>query len=133
MNDETETILLIDRNIKITSSRVRIGTKDYSLANITSAKIMKERTVLNFLIGALILIALVVGLFSLGSSLYGRSLGIAAFLILGAALVIALSTQPTYHLLITSTSGTIDILQSMDEDYVRKVYEAILRAVSRYR
>jgi hypothetical protein len=132
MNDVMETTILEEYDIKITNLRARVGTETYNLANITSARIMRERSVLNLFILALIGLALLIGLFSLGSSTYSRSLGITAFTILGGALVIALTAQPTYHLMITSGLGTTDILQSMDEDYVKRIQEAIRYAITHH-
>jgi hypothetical protein len=132
MNDVMETTILEEYDIKITNLRARVGTETYNLANITSARIIKERSVLNLFILALIGLSLLIGLFSLGSSIYSRSLGITAFTILGGALVIALTAQPTYHLMITSGLGTTDILQSMDEDYVKRIHEAIRYAITHH-
>src|SRR5688500_14453960 len=132
MNDVMEMTILEEYDIKITNLRAKVGTETYNLANITSARIMKERSVLNLFILALIGLALLIGLFSLGSSIYSRSLVSTAFTILGGALVIALTAQPTYHLLITSAVGTTDILQSMDEDYVKRIHEAIRYAITHH-
>jgi hypothetical protein len=64
------------------------------------------------------------------SAAYNLQICLAAFIILGAALVVALLAQPNYILEIRRVSGKTDLLQSMDAEYFRRIVDAIEEAMS---
>ena len=53
----------------------------------------------------------------------------AAFIFLGAAIVVGILAQPSYIVQIRSVSGNTDVLRSMDQDYLQRVVDAINNAL----
>jgi hypothetical protein len=53
-----------------------------------------------------------------------------AFIFFGAALDVALLAQPSYILQVRSMIGSADILHSIDQDYLKRVGEAINEAMA---
>ncbi len=129
MNDVGEITILEEADVKITTLRAVIGIKTYVLSDLISVRMTKESSMVGCLIAALFSGGLLLGLFSFVSATYNLEYCSAAFIILAAALVVALLAQPNYILQIRSVSGKSDILQSMDEDYLRRIVDAIDEAM----
>jgi hypothetical protein len=129
MNDVGEITILEEADVKITTLRAAIGTKTYVLSDLISVRMSKERSMVGCLVAALLSGGLLLGLFSFVSATYNLEYCLAAFIILGAALVVALLAQPNYILQIRSVSGKTDLLQSMDEEYFKRIVDAIEEAM----
>jgi hypothetical protein len=129
MNDVGEITILEEADVKITNLRAAIGTKTYVLSDLISVRMTKESSMVGCLTVALFSGGLLLGLFSFVSATYNLEYCLAAFIILAAALVVALLAQPNYILQIRNASGKSDILQSMDEDYLRRIVDAIDEAM----
>jgi len=129
MNDVGEITILEEADVKITTQRAVIGAKTYPLSDLISVRMTKEGSMVGCLIASLLSGGLLLGLFSLVSAAYNLEICLAAFIILGAALVVALLAQPNYILQIRSVSGRTDLLQSMDEEYFKRIVDAIEEAM----
>lgn len=129
MKEVGEIIILEEADVKITTLRAVIGAKTYVLSDLISVRMSKERSMVGCLVAALLSGGLLLGLFSFVSARYNLEYCLAAFIILAAALVVALLAQPNYILQIRSTSGKTDLLQSMDEEYFRRIVDAIEEAM----
>jgi hypothetical protein len=121
MNDAGEITLLEEGNVKITNRKAIVGMKSYPISDIVSAGIKRDATMVGCLIVALISGGLLLVLFSYQTI---------AFLLFGAAVVVALLGQPNYIVRIRSMTGTADILHSIDQDYLNRIVDAINRAVA---
>ena len=91
----------------------------------------RDRTAIGCAIAAFVGVGILLGLFSLVSEVYNSEYCLAGIISLGAAVVVALLAPPNYILQITSMSGKAEILRSMDEDYLRRIVEAINNAMVR--
>jgi hypothetical protein len=130
MNDVGEITILEEVDVKITTQRAVIGAKTYPLSDLISVRITREGSMVGCLLAALLSSGLLLGLYSLVSAAYNLQICLAAFIILGAALVVALLAQPNYILEIRRVSGKTDLLQSMDAEYFRRIVDAIEEAMS---
>jgi hypothetical protein len=130
MNDVGEITILEEVDVKITTQRAVIGAKTYTLSDLISVRITREGSMVGCLLAALLSSGLLLGLYSLVSAAYNLQICLAAFIILGAALVVALLAQPNYILEIRRVSGKTDLLQSMDAEYFRRIVDAIEEAMS---
>ena len=133
MNDLRERIILEEGEIKITDRRVVIGTNTYALSDVISVRLTKDRSGIGCAIAALIGVGILLGLFSLASTIYNSELCLTGIISLGAAVVVALLAPPNYTLQLRSMSGKADILRSMDEDYLKRIVDAINNAIIRRR
>jgi Family of unknown function (DUF6232) len=121
MNDAGEITILEEGNVKITNRKAIVGMKSYPISDIVSVGITRDATMLGCLIVALISGGLLLVLFSYRA---------AAFLFFGAAVVVALLAQPNYIVQIRSMTGSADVLRSVDQDYLKRIVDAINRAVA---
>lgn len=122
MKDVRETTILEEGEVTITSARAIIGTKTYAISDILSATLTRDSSMVGCLILTLISGAFLLGLLSLGG---GSGYRVAAFIFLGAAIVVGILAQPSYIVQIRSVSGNTDVLRSMDQDYLQRVVDAI--------
>lgn len=129
MNQIEEVTILEANNVKVTNQRAVIGTKTYSLSDDVSAGIVKDRSMVGCLMGALITGALITGLLSFANPEISSAFRIAAAILFGAAIIVAVLAQPNYILQITSGSVKADVLQSMDRDYLEAIVDAIDQVV----
>ena len=91
----------------------------------------KDRTAIGCAIAAFVGVGILLGLLSLVSEVYNSEYCLAGIISLGAAVVVALLAPPNYILQIRSMSGKAEILRSMDEDYLRRIVDAINNALVR--
>lgn len=122
MKDVRETTILEEGEVRITNARAILGTKTYAISDILSVTITRDSSMVGCLILTLISGAFLLGLLSLGG---GSGYRVAAFIFLGAAIVVGILAQPSYIVQIRSVSGNTDVLRSMDQDFVQRVVEAI--------
>jgi hypothetical protein len=121
MNDVGEIIILEEGDVKITHRKAIIGAKTYAISDIVSVGIKRDASMVGCVIIALISVGLLLGLFSYQ---------VAALIFLGAAAVVALLAQPSYIVQIRSISGSADILHSIDQEYLKRVVDAINDALA---
>jgi len=133
MNDLRERIILEEGEIKITDRRVVIGTNTYALSDVISVRLTKDRSGIGCAIAALIGVGILLGLFSLASTIYNSDLCLTGIISLGGAVVVALLAPPNYVLQLRSMSGKADIIRSMDEDYLKRIVDAINNTIIRRR
>ena len=125
MNQIDEVTILESNNVRVTNQRAVIGAKTYSLSDDVSAGIVKDRSMVGCLIGALIIGALITGLLSFANPEISSGFRITAAILFGAAIIVAVLAQPNYILQITSGSVKADVLQSMDKEYLETIVNAI--------
>jgi len=133
MNDVRERIILEEGEIKITNRRVVIGANTYALSDVISVRLTKDRSGIGCAIAGFIGVGLLLGLASLVSTIYNSEICLTGIISLGAAVVVALLAPPNYVLQIRSMSGKADILRSMDEDYLKRIVDAMNNAIIRRR
>src|SRR5258705_14011881 len=131
MNNVRERTILEEGDIKITNLRAVIGTNTYLLTDVISVGMTKDRTGIGCAIAAFVGVGILLGLFSLVSEVYNSEICLTGIISLGAAVVVALLAPPDYILQIRSMSGKAEILRSMDEDYLRRIVDAINNALVR--
>lgn len=119
MNDVGEITILEEGDVRITNRRAVLGTKTYAIADIIAVGIKRDTSLLGCLIIGLIGVGLLLGLFSYTAL---------AFIFFGSAVVVVLLAQPNYIMQIRSMSGNADILHSIDQDFLRRVVDAINEA-----
>jgi hypothetical protein len=122
-----ETSYYSDQNgVRVTDKRVIIGSTTYSMANITSVSTKVEHP---SKIGPILIIA--IGVLFVMTSLAGRSVGG----VLVAGIFIALGyfwfrgVKPIWHLRIASASGENTPLQSVNQQWIASVAQAINEAI----
>jgi len=133
MNYVSETTILEDDDVIITDRRVVIGTETYALSDLISARLTKDSSTVGCLIAGLMSGGFLLALISFVSTAYNWEIRIGAFIFFGAALIVALLVSPHYIVQIRSVSGKANVLRSMDEDYLRKIVDAINGALVRRR
>ena len=131
MNNVRERTILEEGDVKITNRRVVIGPNTYPLTDLISVGMTKDRTAIGCAIAAFVGVGILLGLLSLVSEVYNSEYCLAGIISLGAAVVVALLAPPNYILQIRSMSGKAEILRSMDEDYLRRIVDAINNALVR--
>jgi hypothetical protein len=131
MNNVRERTILEEGDVKITNRRVVIGPNTYPLTDLISVGMTKDRTAIGCAIAAFVGVGILLGLFSLISEVYNSEYCLAGIISLGAAVVVALLAPPNYILQIRSMSGKAEILRSMDEDYLKRIVDAINNALIR--
>ena len=130
MTDQpAEEVLLEQGNIKVTTSRLLIGSKTFAISNITSVVFGKIKA--NKLPAIIVVIA---GVFIL---LFGIALdAVLIGLILGGATIaggvfIFQNAVDRYSVRLESASGESDALSSKDKEWIRKIVDAINEAIIR--
>ena len=131
MNNVRERTILEEGDVKITNLRAVIGPNTYPLTDLISVGMTKDRTAIGCAIAAFVGVGILLGLLSLVSEVYNSEYCLAGIISLGAAVVVALLAPPNYILQIRSMSGKAEILRSMDEDYLRRIVDAINNALVR--
>ena len=141
MTESTERILLQEGNIKITDMRVIVGSKTYPLADTTSVSltVRHEKGLIPLI---LILMGAVIGIIYVISSISPDGLinwvalmigGIIALACFGLGLFIHIRSKPLYIINLENSSGGTDILQSYDQHQVRRIVDAVNKAIGRKR
>lgn len=130
MNEGSERTILEEGDVKITNQRAVIGTKTYALSDLIYARITKDSSIGGCTVIGFVSLGVVLELFTLLSPLYNVEIRIVAFICFGAAIV-TLLVPPNYVIQIRSLSGHVSILRSMDEDYLRRIVDAINNAIFR--
>lgn len=125
MTDVIETILLEEGEVIITNRRAVIGTASYALSDIISVRMTKDSSTIGCFVAALLGGGFLLGLFSFVSTQYSSEICSSAFIVGGAAIIIALLVPPNYILQIRSMSGRVYTLKSIDVDYLRRIVDAI--------
>ena len=128
----SERMILQEGNIQITDKRAVLGTKTYSMANITSVALAEDKPslLLPIIFGTL-------GAFSLAASVCVLVLGdsVSTVLVLGlisaglAALLYFAKGGPKYIVRIGSASGEIDGLISRNRQQMERIVKAINDAI----
>jgi len=115
-----------EKGVRITPTRLIIGSTTYTMANITSIKTKKDEPnrhpgIITSVIGIIILAIF---------AAMGESAGVVfGVLVLGGGIAWAWLVKPTYHLTISSASGEPDALSSKSEEYVKSVATALNEAL----
>jgi hypothetical protein len=116
-----------DRGIRVTNSRLVFGDTTYSMANLTSVAVKRERVsvaiLILFLLSALVwLVGSTTGL----SAIAG--LGGILTLLFAVGFIVAVALRQ-WKLTITSSSGESSPIASRDKRYIDKVAQAIQEAL----
>ena len=133
MNDVRERTILEEGDVKITNRTVVIGPSTYALSDVISVRLTQDRSGIGCAIAAFAGVGLSLGLASLVSTIYNSEICLTGIISLGAAVVVALPAPPNYVLQLRSMSGKADILRSMDEDYLKRIVDAINNTIIRRR
>ncbi|HUW46251.1 MAG TPA: DUF6232 family protein [Dehalococcoidia bacterium] len=115
-----------EKGVRITATRLIIGSKTYAMANITSIERKidppnRRPGIIMAVIGVFILVICAVF-----ESMSGILLGV--FVLLGGILWAAL-VKPTYHLKVTSAAGEESPLTSKDGKYINQLVVAVNEAL----
>ena len=126
-----------EKGVRITPTRLIIGSSTYAMANISSIKTAtgdpsRWAGIVMALFG-LFFIGLGFVVMSLGGSVSVTVFAAIVFLmgiaVLGGGIAWAVLVKPTYHLRISSASGETDALMSKDKDYIAHVATALNEAL----
>jgi hypothetical protein len=112
--------------VRVTSARVIIFNKTYSLANISSVSVFTQPAKR----GGLIVFGLALGLFGV-AGLSGKNSGcaIASLLAAGLAIAIAFMMNDSHFVRITAAGGETNALESKNRQYIQTVVDAINEAI----
>jgi len=130
MSNISEPILLEEGDVIITSRRAIIGTETYPLSDIISVRITKDSSTIGCLFAVMLSGAFFLGMLSFITTQYSSEIRLSAFIVGGAALIIALLVPPDYILQIRSMSGKFSTLRSINVDYLRRVADALEGAMT---
>jgi hypothetical protein len=132
---DSEKTILQRKSIFISNKRVVIGATTYSMANITSVKIIKESP--STLPGVLIaLFGAIFGCYMaimIGSDGFLFGLVVPLVIIVGGVIlgiVVTAKTKSNYILRISSASGEVDAFTSKDQTQIRQIATAINQAMT---
>jgi len=128
-----ETTYYNDGKVTITNARAVIGGKTYAMANITSVS-ATEKPPKRLLAGVFIVLGALLALAGLMDFISsGMDSGAGALVIgaLGAGLGLLAwrASKTMYQVTVGSASGETHALTSQDQDYVRKVVDAMNQAI----
>jgi hypothetical protein len=130
MSNMTEQSFFKDANVQVTTTRVIIGSRTYTLANISSVSMWQQTPsrlpgVLFAAVGTLALIYAV----SLDVPLTQNGwLALGVLLVVVGVVLVALP-KPKYIVRISSSSGEVNALISPDQNYIVRVVDAINKAI----
>jgi len=115
-----------EKGVRITATRLIIGSKTYAMANITSIERKTDPPnrwpgIIMAVIGAFILVIC-------AASEWESGILLGLFVLLGGILWAAL-LKPTYHLKVTSAAGEESPLTSKDGKYINQVAVAVNEAL----
>lgn len=119
-----------DQHVAITNTRARLGSKTYTMANITSVsmgELPPNRTpawivmIVGVLIGGCVATQQ-----ESGAMVGGIVLGL---LIVGVGIAIAVSAKPRYVVRIGSASGEANALMSPDRKHIEEIVAAMNKAI----
>lgn len=117
-----------ERGVRVTPTRLIIGSTTYAMANISSIRTeRRDPSRRSAYITALIGLGILIFFAAIG---VGPGIGIGV-IVLGAGLAWAFYLKPTYNLKLTSASGETDALSSKDKDYIDHIAIAINEALIR--
>ena len=125
-----ETTLLRDGNVKITSEKVVIGQKSYSISKFISARLHVREPVLFLPVFYMLMAAVCAALVALSDlDDYGYYLKIGLYIGIGALLFFLLSTKTKYSVRIRSSVGELNLLEGNDKDSAERIVIAINEAI----
>ena len=127
MAEKKETIFYSDeRGVRITDTRLIVGSTTYAMANITS--VSRTRKPANRVPG---IVLAILGLVILAiTSQLGSSEGVIfGVILLGLGILIAAIVKATYIARIGSASGETDAISSKDKQYIQAVVTAMNEAI----
>ena len=125
---EEEQVYFSDDKVTITKTHATIDGKTYTVSDVGSVRMAKRPPARNLPI-TLIAIGFVSGLAAFSGEsgfLYG-SIAV-TFLVLGVLLFV--SQHDRYAVQITLASGKVDALLSRDQEYVRRIVDALNQAIT---
>jgi hypothetical protein len=125
---EEEQVYFSDDKVTITKTHATIDGKTYTVSDVSSVQMAKRPPARNLPI-TLIAIGFISGLAAFSGEsgfLYG-SIAV-MFLVLGVLLFV--SQHDRYAVQITLASGKVDALLSRDQEYVRRIVDALNQAIT---
>ena len=129
MNEVSETTILEEGNVKITNLRAIIGTKTYAMSNVTSVNLSKKadsNAPLFLMLGGILL-----GMIGLTNMRDYMGCLILAVLLVGGGILASRTSKSTYMVQIGSASGESNILESQDQNYVKRIVDSMNEAIIR--
>jgi hypothetical protein len=135
-----EEIVYSDNNVQITTTRVAVLGTTYPLRNITSVRMTetppsKGCAMLVGIVGAMLSlflsIPILLMMFDVGT--FDLSALFVALLGFGMALGgfgVALTAGSTFHVIMGTSSGEVQALQSQDRDYIARITSSINDAIA---
>lgn len=115
-----------EKGVRITPSRLIIGSTTYAMANITSIRLTKDY---NNRWGGVALAGLGLFAIAIGAPFDIQVLVVSGFILLVAGIACAVLLKPTRHLRVSSASGETDALTSNDEKYIAQIATALNEAL----
>ena len=130
MADINEVTILEEGQVKITNLRAVIGTKTYTMSNITSITRKKRETgyTASFWWGVFgVLFMIISGL----DFDYLWIFSINGLMCVLAAVTVARNPKTVYIVKIGSSSGEKNVLESYDREYIKRIVDAMNEAIVR--
>jgi hypothetical protein len=128
LEPEQEKTYLTLGDVTITNTRAILGSKTYSMVNITSVSMGEVPPNRNFGYGLLI-VGLLMSLTLLGGDSSCAGIGIFGVILIIAGLAVIYTAKKTYVVRIGSASGESNALSSLDSDYIKKIVVAMNKAI----
>lgn len=130
MADVKETTILKEGNVKVTDQRATFGAKTYKLSNIVLARMRVNEP--NFFLP--VFFAVILGICSILVALsdleeYSQFFEVGSFVGIAGILFFLLSRKTKYRVLIKSTAGELNVLETDDRKYAERIVKAVNEAI----
>jgi len=119
----TEKTFFKNNDVHITNARAVIGSRTYSLSNITSVGMFEK--IPSRIPGLLVIVCGLIWMFVVGISVAAI---IGLVVVLGGAFIVY-SQKPEYIVRIGSASGEVNALTSPNVKYIQKIVDALNNAI----
>jgi hypothetical protein len=130
MQNVNEITLLKEGNVKITSSRVMIGTKSYALSDIMSVRVHENEPRLFTPIFFMLMVGVCLALVALTNMQeLSHYLTIGSYIGVTTFILFLLSRKTKYSVRVKSSVGELNILEAQDKDHVEKIVGAMNEAI----
>ena len=130
MQDVNEITLLKEGNVKITNLRAIIGMKTYAISNIASARMQVNEP--KFFIPVYFM-AIAAGCFAVFAVAdmkeFSHFMRISIYISISAFLLLILSRETKYCVIVRSSVGELKILEANDKNTVDRIVRALNEAI----
>lgn len=127
-----ERILIQERGVLVSTTRLATPTTTYALAQITSvraATTTPSGTTWQMLALGAFVLAMSGGTCLVADSSFGVVLMVLAAICLVAALLVRRTLKPTYHVVVVTAAGEVPAISDGDWDWIARVVHALNAAI----